>query len=276
MDGSNSADVVYAELKLMLGAERRLILVVEGQFDVNLFGKFINEKDIVLFPAKGKDNALEIAKRLISDGHDTVAVVVDKDFDSLLGKATYIQNIIPTDYHDSEILMFESSALHKFLTEYATKNFSKTKKASATVRRHLYSKATPLSCFKFHSINAGIHFPFKDHDFTGYFDINALDFDVDKFIRTTKQKGFSFSKADITSHSGHDPKELNNGHDVLSLLGVSMKRYYGSATKDICAKENIEKCLRLAYDISDFKTSAVWKGISDWASEFGVMAFAES
>lgn len=275
MDCSNSPDVVYAELKLMLGAESRLILVVEGQFDVNLFGRFINEKDVVLFPAKGKDNALEIARRLIVDGHDTVAVVVDKDFDTLLGKVKYAENIIPSDYHDAEIMMFESAALHKFLSEYATKNFSKTKKASALVRRHLYSKATPLSCFKFHSVSSKIHFPFKDHDYTGYFDINSLEFDVEKFIRTTKQKGFNFSKADITNHSSLDPKELNNGHDILSLLGVSMKRYYGSAAKDLCAKENIEKCLRLAFDLSDLKTSTVWKGISEWASEFGVTAFAE-
>ena len=146
-----TGDDITAEVKMIRNAFKGTILIVEGDQDSLLFEKFIKNDNCRTIPARGKDNALHAIEALEDDNFKGAVSIVDADFWHILPPNNLSSNILVTDYHDVEIMIFESEALSQILNEYGSKNkidkFRNSYKED--VRQILYNAAFPLSVLRF-------------------------------------------------------------------------------------------------------------------------------
>jgi hypothetical protein len=57
----------------------------------------------------------------------------------------------------------------------------------------------------------------------------------------------------------HDPWQLCNGHDLVGVLSIGLRRALGSQSAAVVGVEDMERALRLAYDAVDFAASALYR-----------------
>jgi hypothetical protein len=62
----------------------------------------------------------------------------------------------------------------------------------------------------------------------------------------------------------HDPWQLCNGHDLVEVLSIGLRRAIGSQSAAAVRVEEIERALRLAYESVDFAASALYRTIREW------------
>jgi hypothetical protein len=99
---------VAAEIKMLRTKSSGAIAIVEGDYDELIFRKFFDVTLCAIFPAYGKQNAIDAIKILDTEGVRGVIVLVDADFDRLNGSTPDSSNVFLTDNHDIEIMMGSS------------------------------------------------------------------------------------------------------------------------------------------------------------------------
>jgi len=58
--------------------------------------------------------------------------------------------------------------------------------------------------------------------------------------------------------------QLVNGHDVASVLGVTLREIYSTRNSTKCNGNEIELGLRLAFDFECFQTTSIYDQMRDW------------
>ncbi|MFY3790759.1 DUF4435 domain-containing protein [Ureibacillus sp. MALMAid1270] len=98
-----------------------LYIIVEGTKDFNLYNKFLKTGDTVgITQVGGKQKVIEVINILNERQFNGKIGIVDSDFYKILEEDQLIEDIFYTDYHDSEVMMFESPALETVLNTYVT------------------------------------------------------------------------------------------------------------------------------------------------------------
>jgi hypothetical protein len=62
----------------------------------------------------------------------------------------------------------------------------------------------------------------------------------------------------------HDPWQLCNGHDLVGVLSIGLRRAIGSQSAVGVGVEEMERALRLAYEAVDFAASELYRAIREW------------
>src|SRR5690349_14378530 len=98
------------------GHKRITTVLVEGSYDKKLYKLIANHSSCVFVTSDGKQNAIEALTLLLKQSPKGVIAIIDDDYDSLQGKSIDDENIIVSDTHDIETMIFASPALTKYLT----------------------------------------------------------------------------------------------------------------------------------------------------------------
>ena len=98
----------------------RAILIVEGNTDAQVYGRFVNGGKCELIPAASKSKAVDALKLLENGGFDGVLTIVDADFWRLDGIEPNSSNLLLTDSHDLETMILSSDALDNVPSEFGS------------------------------------------------------------------------------------------------------------------------------------------------------------
>jgi hypothetical protein len=158
---------VANEVKLERQVNKRTLLIIEGKNDARIFPKFIDDKHCTIIVADGKPNTMKAVEYLRDWGIMGYISVVDSDFDRLNGVDNSSDDIIVTEFHDIDLVVFESTALTHFLRERAdiAKLQSFGTPVEVKVRELVYRAALGLGCLRHLSERHSWNLRFQDLDF---------------------------------------------------------------------------------------------------------------
>jgi hypothetical protein len=228
---------------------------------------------------------VEIVNQVRTENIRSILGVIDRDYREELGIELHTDGIVMTDYRDIEVMMFFSSAFRKIVMEKASQDklpkFSNGEINYEEIIKSIVDIAVPIGRFRFHCQKEDINAKFSDSN-------SELDFS--KML--DYQKGFNFkSKYAYVEHLKNKyqkenqhlkkndwdqaqvillPSRLQNekfivsGHDLMEILGMSLRRKWGNKNKNEVTREKLEELFRVSYPDEEFKATLLYKKIANW------------
>jgi hypothetical protein len=263
-------------------------LIVEGVKDSKLFNKYVDHSNVRIREAFGRANVEQVLNTLSERGFNKKVGVIDSDFDELLNVKSTTPDLLKTDHHDMEVMIFKSKAFDEILKVFCsmTKIAKLEKGAALTIRDIIISLAEELGYLKIANkiYNMQLHFrPAKPDGnqlkYHHFIDEKTLKFKgIKALIETVRNYSNGKSENLATYETAHqnllsqqkidyDVYHLVNGHDLSNILFLVMKKTLASQNKMLTSHHSIEDSLLLAFDYDDFKQSKLFKLLTEWADE---------
>ena len=271
-----TGDMIANEVLLRRTKYNGTILIVEGESDEKLYQKFTPDAGVFILPSWGKKNALEAIGILDQESASGVLAIVDADFCHLDDYCPDSNNVLVTDDHDIDIMIFRSNALANVIGELGSQS-----KLQAFLQRHgakdlrevILKRAVILGHLRRHSIVQGLGLKFEGLRFERFVERESLDIDIHILVRNV---GALAPCADLTTSeleeillealrdNSVDPYQLCCGHDVVALVGIGLRKSIGSRSKEATSVQSLEAILRLSYDSQAFRASTLYAKSKEW------------
>jgi hypothetical protein len=242
------------------------IVLLEGDSDVRLFEHLLDVDISNLVNCFGKENVFLTIEHVEQAKITGVLAIVDADFSRILNTPATSPNVVLTDFHDFEVVLLNSRALERLLTEDGSRvKISKLKKP---VFETLVEACIPLGCLRLYSHQTGSNLKFKGLNYRHFG--RKLQIDIDEAIKevfdhSNLHKGHEEAKAFVQNMpSTIDGKQLVCGHDVIAALGVALQSLIGSRKAVHCAVLELESKLRLGFSLRDFSATRTYADIKAW------------
>ena len=266
------ASAVAAEIVMLRAASNRAILLVEGPSDANFFFHFVNQETCEIVIAYGKGNVIGALTLVRAKTMDGVVCVIDADFQPFVGPPASDKDVLLTDDHDLEIMLFRSPAFEKVLTEYGSaRKVRDFRKTAGGAREIIIRSAHPLGIFRLYSLEHNVHLRFRELKYT-FVDRKTLKVDIDAMILVVHNHSMlrliddKPIKAFINKwlNTDHDPWQMCCGHDLIEIFAKALQSYLGSRRAIEVDYANVERALRLAYSFDNFSQSNLFSAIRSW------------
>ena len=248
--------------------------VVEGADDKLFYWRFIDQERCKLIVAYGRENVFDVIRLLDAENFGGVFGIVDEDFDVLDRVSLDTANIIYGEYHDVEAMLVRSPAFDHVLREFGSEDkIARFRdRMGLDVRTALHKAATPLAYLRWYSKRQRLNLKFENLRISEFINRDSLEVSNTALINAVRNNSqrqdisLEFLQAGITELTdvNHEPFQLCNGHDLLSILSFALRSSLGSQRAGNVTLENLTTSLRLAYNESDFILSAQYQRICEW------------
>lgn len=289
--GIERSRVVIAPLRSLIGPadianelrmERQVrtltYLIVEGSTDWRLLSKFVDPQTSAVRSAFTKDNVISVLEILRGTSFSRLLAIVDLDYEGLLGQKTTRQDVFYTPDHDLEILLLRSPALTDVLREFGSQSKIDTASKVGIHPLQLSLEATkPLGCLRLASIRNGWALKFDQMKFD-FVDTQTLSPDTTRLVEhicgrnpfATCTRSDALKQIQIEQSHGHDIWQLVVGHDVSTILAISLRKLFGTYNNGEITDELFESALRLAYTLDEFRKTPLYVDVAQWCQSNNV------
>ncbi len=270
----------------MKNLNEKSFLIVEGISDQVLFNKFINKDNCDIEIAFGNLNVIAVVENLISGGYDGVLGIIDSDFRIINAESFNENPIFLSDFHDLEIMFITSNAFTDVLNSYNVEQKLVTNWSSFNeFRNHLFNISIAIGYLKLINSrnNYGIKFKPDNPDgryleYSKFVDVTTLSYLGDEVLVQTVLR-YENQQARLHITGEHLLKDLNildkkldrnhlcNGHDIMQLIALSLKKNISNLNSKAVDFKQIEKEFALAYDSRFFINTNLYKKIKAWEQE---------
>lgn len=269
-------------------------LVVEGLKDLKLYGKFINNQEIIIEVAFGKQNVKEIIGILTKRGFNQTIGIIDADFTRITEEEDVIDGLFITDDHDIEVMIVKTQALQHVLHVCCTKSKIKEfeTKYEVSVRSQIFRLGKEIGYLKLANKIYDLGLVFKPKNPEGK-QIKYKNFISDKTLRylgdeklistvinysiekskNLKSKEIIDDRLSTIKKKEYPINQLVSGHDLTNALFILMKKVLSSRNKMLQCTNSVEDSLVLAYEFNDFKTTDLFVEMKNWADKNEVDVF---
>lgn len=255
-------------------------LLIEGSTDERVYQHFIAKDRCQIIIAHSKENVINALAILEKDNFLGVLAIVDADFMVLEEKRPSSQNLLLTDMHDLELMMINSLALEKVIVELGSTDkisqFEETYKKD--IRSLLIECTMPIGYLRWVSLRENLSLKFEGLRFERFIDKEKLTIDTIELIRivqshTSNNRGSYkpllkddelHAKIQQLSCDSHNPWHVCCGHDIVNILSVGLRKAIGSNNSKGVESDQVEMCLRLAYEWSYFCQTQLYGAIQSW------------
>lgn len=266
---------VAAEVRMTRAGFPGTVLIVEGDHDCRIYERFASAGDCRVIPAHGKTNAVDAITIIQKARMPGVLAIVDADFWHILGVPHNLTDIIPTDAHDIEVIMVESQALDVVLREYGVGKKIKafiTANRAAHLRDVLLARALPLGLLRLVSEENSLRLKFKGLDYSTVVSRTSLHIDEKALVREIMKltRGHGITTIRITKLLKQarkrrcDARQACSGHDVTAITAIALQHAIGGHKIGLATAENVERWLRMSYDLRAFKTTDIYRQTKAW------------
>ena len=264
----------------------RSYLFVEGVSDECFWKKYINRDVINIQQVNGWENVVDCVRKFNDESlHNYCIGIVDRDFEHIYPhKAITENNIFMTDYHDLEMMMYQSSALDSVLKAIDRKN--KINWSYIEVLNHVFGITDKIGSLKLSSQKESLGLIFKkenrDHEFElpkyEKFITNSGDYESDdKLIKYIYDYSKSNKRApeplpavdriitifNESREMQHPSSHLSNGHDVSYVMPIVLERKFKLKDKHVTI-DTIVIALYAAYNMDLLKQTQLYQAINKW------------
>lgn len=269
-----TANRVANRIRLLRSQFSGAFLIVEGDTDKRIYGRFIMAEACRLEVAHSRENAIAAALILEQERFVGVFAIVDADFDVLESRISSSPNIFLTDTHDLETMMLKSPALEKLLLEMGseTKLGEFITVRGKELREALLEERLHLGYLRWVSLRHGHALKFEGLNYRAFTDHLILTVNQSKLIETIKNHSQKLQPSDqelqqqieAIRNETHDKWHVCCGHDLICLLSVGLHKAIGSYDWKEIKPEIIERSLRLAYESAWFWDTRLYASIRAW------------
>ena len=260
----------------MKGSFAGVFLIVEGPDDARLFKMFSNQETCKIEMAFGKHNATKAVELLQETGFDRAIAIVDRDFDTILGRMQNSDRLFYTDTHDIETLIIKSPAFDKLIAEYAKDDLLREFESHSqkSLRQTLLEPAHFIGLLRCVSIQNQLNLSFKEVDLDNYLEKDTLQINKNAFIRRVLKTSHASDihpkelKKKIAELEAldHDPWIMARGHDLVSVL-LRGFHVFGYRSAQRLSANALESSLRLSFSFDAFQETILYKDVKNWEKE---------
>lgn len=270
---SQNAEEIVTEISMSVS--KQPWLVVEGDSDGVFFStkKFRQLPTIVV--ALGWENVVGVISKVIEESiTKSVFGFIDKDYREELGIVIDESYMVTTDFRDIEISLFESTALHRLIVEYGSKfklpMDSKEAIDIEGIKEKIYSIAFIMGRLRYFSLKNGYHYPISMLNFSKFIDQKTLDIDKEKLLAQINSKSDKKIDFDILNlmleeklpNRLIDVKNICSGHDVIEILGLALRKMWGSNNSGEMTREKLESSFRIGYSHDEFSKTQMFSQLN--------------
>lgn len=271
-----TGDMIANEVLLSRTKFDGTILIVEGETDGKLYQNFAPNTGVSILPSWGKENVLEAVRILEQESTSGFLAIVDADFCHIEDCCPDSSNILVTDDHDIDMMIFRSDSLLRVVRELGSLGKLQAflqEHGASDLREVLLERAIPLGHLRRYSLVQGLALRFEGLRFERFVDTKTLDLDIHVLVRSvhalTECPDLTTSELEeilleALNEAPVDPYQLCCGHDVVSLVGIGLRRAIGSRSKKATESQLLEGILRLSYDSQEFRTSTLYAKAKEW------------
>ena len=269
MKRTRRAIVTANSIRLQRELHKGAFLVVEGGSDKLFFDKFVDGERCVVTAAGGRCEVVKVVEILVASGFQGIVGVVDGDA-ARVG-VTRQSNLFLLDSPDLEVMLIQSYALESVLIEFGSKG--KLSFLQSDVRDLLIRAARPIGCFRIYSLENRLDLTFDKIRYGKFIDVRSLELDRHALVHEVKQRSqvgglecVSIVEAVASMEAALDGSwEICCGDDLVSLLGLGLRKMFGTNNVGAVSYEVLARSLRLAYSQEEFRDTRICRELSDWA-----------
>ncbi|WP_124981280.1 DUF4435 domain-containing protein [Nonlabens xiamenensis] len=269
-------------------------LIVEGPKDSNLYGKFVDDKNIAIKEAFGNQRVQNVLELLEERGFDRKIGVIDSDFRKITGDLIELDGLFLTDDHDIEIMVIKTKALESVVRVFCSKAKIESfeKKNGKTIREKLLELGTEIGYLKLASKTYDLGLVFKPKNpegnqlkYKNFISDKTLEYlgdeklietvfnySINRKVKTESKEVINQRLLDIKKDD-YDVSQLVNGHDLSNVLFILMKKVLGSKNNMLYDHNAVEDSLTLAFDYDDFKATDLYKNLETWSVQNQIQLF---
>lgn len=263
-------------------------LIVEGQNDYKVYNMLVDKTNVKIIQANGKENVEKVLKELDKRNFNKKLGIVDSDFDKILNVNNSNKNLLRTDFHDIEVMIFNTKALEKMLNISCPDN-NKIKqieeKKGNSIRNIVLELAEHIARLKLINKTQDLKLMFKPKNIDGnqlkykkFISEDDLSFlGEDKLIETVlnsfdnRQKNVTNEMLkqayENTDTSNYNIYDLVNGHDLSNILYILIKKVLKCNSKVFSDYSCVEDCLIYSYHINDIINTDLYRELQKWQDE---------
>jgi 5S rRNA maturation endonuclease (ribonuclease M5) len=265
-------DRIANSIRLLRSDHEGVFLIVEGHSDKLIYERLVNKQEVRITIASGKNNAIKALSILEKENFCRVFAVIDADFSRIEQQIPDSNNLFLTDEHDLEMMLIKSAAFDKLLKERGSEE--KIAAFSKDIRETLLKLGQEIGKLRLLSLRNELNLKFEGLKFGKFIDKEKLSINIDELIRSIKNHSQKLSldeqqiKQDLSviSDENHDPWQLCCGHDFISILAIALWKVLGTRNANDVKKEDLERELRLAYELSYFYQTQIYQLMVNWQS----------
>ena len=258
-------------------------LIVEGASDKLVYGLVLDREGCWTEIAHGRDHVLGAIRILNADSFVGALAIVDADFSNITGEDIPEENILRTDSHDLECMILNSPAFDRMLEELGSdKRVSSFAKTTPLIARQLATNAIPLGCLRLHSLQQELVLKFEGLTFGRFVEPSDLRIDVVKMVRdvVNNSQKHHLDQTQLVEQiadedrKSHDCWQISCGHDIVGILSVALRKTFSGKSSGDVATDDLERCLRLAYESAHLKETKLFQALVDWEQrhpEFAIL-----
>lgn len=270
---SQNAEEIVTEI--LMSVSKQPWLVVEGDSD----GVFFSTKMFRQLPttvvALGWENVVGVISKIIEESiTKSVFGFIDKDYREELGIVIDETYVVTTDYRDIEISLFESTALPRLLVEYGSKfklpMDSKDTIDIDAIKEKIYSIAFTMGRLRYFSLKDEYHYSINMLNFSKFIDKETLEIDEEKLLdqinsKSDKKINLDILKSMLDAELPNrliDVKNICSGHDVVEILGIALRKMWGSNNAGDVTREKLESSFRIGYSHDEFSKTIMFNNLN--------------
>ncbi len=265
-------DRIANSIRLLRSDHEGVFLIVEGHSDKLIYERLVNKQEVRVTIASGKNNAIKALSILEKENFRRVVAVIDADFSRIEQQIPDSNNLFLTDEHDLEMMLIKSAAFDKLLKERGSEE--KIAAFPKDIRETLLKLGQEIGKLRLLSLRNKLDLKFEGLKFGKFIDKEKLSINIDELIRSIKNHSQKLSldeqqiKQDLSviSDENHDPWQLCCGHDFISILAIALCKVLGTWNANDVKKEDWERELRLAYELSYFYQTQIYQLMVNWQS----------
>lgn len=267
-------EIIANEIQLLRQVHEGSFLVLEDRAQRLLYERFLAPGRCRAHVVGDKATVQNVVSILKARRISGVLGVIDRDLDALLGTNLVNENLIYGDCNDVESMLIKSTAFEKVIGELGSleKIQSLEQRAGCPAREILLRAALPVGYLRLTSQELGLSLRFRDLDFARFVNPVTLEVDNGELVRRLKDHSqrpeLDSSELLVATESrasrGHDPWDVCNGHDLVQVMSLGLRRALGSQSAIRVTPDIVGQDLRIAYERHDFEQSEFCRRAREW------------
>ena len=245
--------------------------VLEGTDDSKLYGQFVNHSRCRPVPAGNKETAFDVLERLnkyASNGRlRGYLALVDGDFDCALNKQRSDANLIYTDAHNAECLIFRDANVQSLVIECGLSPVEMP--PDFLVRIEM--EARKLGELRLINAQHNLYLNFADLEFEEFFDASSIKIDLEQLVSVLSRVSHPrvISNAEIVEYRKKFPRQMMrwhgvNGHDLMELVANYLWFKTGNPT---ITEQRVASILRLMFTFTQFSKTHTYRDLRAWEAK---------
>lgn len=261
----NIADGIILSHKGSKDTLAKIIVLVEGKDDIDVYKSFLDEDKVDFQSRDGCSKVREVHRYMMKMYKSPFISILDSDFIRLSErKIKRPKNMFYTDYHDSEMLMVNSYGLMKAVFFSVVPSHVQYVELKDRIMDELHV----LSLARWYVVKNKLGWVYCGLDLASLsWGVSIPVDEVMKVFSPGKKPKGQLKKDDlerfIHDYNGVDKRQTTNGHDFVSRMAAIFKKEFGCQLSD----NDLRKKLCESFELKRAKTTQLYSEIKTWCDE---------